>query len=237
MEQLALRVCLRDWARFETFVAGPNAAAVGALAEFDPTLPSRVTWLWGRPGTGKTHLLQAACAAVGASGAAAAYFDLQETTDPDRLEGCETLATVCLDSLELVASDPRWNAAIFRLHTLMQDLRGRLVVASRTAPSSLAFRLPDLRSRLLAGDVWQLQELDDDEQVRALQIRAARRGLALGEEAAHFLVRRLPRDMHSLCRVLDRLDEASLVAQRRLTVPFLRQALADQGAAPPARGE
>jgi len=227
MEQLALRVRLRDWARFETFIPGPNAAAFGALVATG-TSAARVLWLWGRAGAGKTHLLQAACAAAGEAGTATAYFDLRDTTDPGRLEGCETLATVCLDSLELVAGDAAWNAAIFRLYTLMQDLRGRLVVASRPAPASINFRLPDLRSRLLSADLWQLQELDDDEQVLALQIRAARRGLVLADDAALFLVRRLPRDMHSLCSVLDRLDEASLVAQRRLTVPFLRQALAAQ---------
>ena len=64
--------------------------------------------------------------------------------------------------------------------------------------------------------------------MRALQIRATRRGLVLADDAALFLVRRLPRDMHSLCGALDRLDEASLIAQRRLTVPFLRQALAER---------
>jgi DnaA family protein len=236
MEQLALRVRLRDWAHFETFVAGPNAAAVEALSNTGSTGP-RVVWLWGRAGTGKTHLLQAACAAGGASGAATAYVDLRETTEPDRLEGCQTLATVCLDSIELVAGDAGWNVALFRLHTLMQDLKGRLVVASRSPPASIAFRLADLRSRLLAADVWQLQELDDDDQVRALQLRAARRGLTLADDAASFLVRRLPRDMHSLCRVLDHLDEASLAAQRRLTVPFLRQALAAQADAARSPGE
>ena len=164
---------------------------------------------------------------AGATGATA-YIDLRDTTEPERLEGCETLTTVCLDSLEVVAGDAGWNAALFRLYTLMQDLRGRLVVASRAAPASIAFRLPDLRSRLLAADSWQLQELDDDDQVRALQLRAERRGLTLADDAALFLVHRLPRDMHSLCRVLDQLDEASLVAQRRLTMPFLRQALAAQ---------
>jgi DnaA family protein len=226
MEQLALRVRLRDWARFDTFVAGPNVAALEALADTGPAAP-RVVWLWGRAGTGKTHLLQAACAAAGATGATA-YIDLRDTTEPERLEGCETLTTVCLDSLEVVAGDPGWNAALFRLYTLMQDLRGRLIVASRAAPASIAFRLPDLRSRLLAADSWQLQELDDPGQVRALQLRAERRGLTLADDAALFLVHRLPRDMHSLCRVLDQLDEASLVAQRRLTMPFLRQALAAQ---------
>ena len=227
MEQLALRVRLRDWARLETFVAGPNAAAAGALSDTG-TGAARVLWLWGRAGTGKTHLLQAACAAAGEAGTATAYFDLRETIDPGRLDGCETLAAVCLDSLELVAGDAAWNAAIFRLYTLMHDFRGRLVVASRPAPASIEFRLPDLQSRLLSADLWQLQELDEEEQVRALQIRATRRGLVLTDDAALFLVRRLPRDMHSLCGVLDRLDEASLIAQRRLTVPFLRQALAER---------
>jgi DnaA family protein len=107
----------------------------------------------------------------------------------------------------------------------MQDLRGRLLVASRAAPAALEFSLPDLGSRLRAGDARQLLPLDDDARIRALRLRAAQRGLELGEESAQFLLRRLPRDMHTLLGVLERLDEASLAAQRRLTVPFLRQAL------------
>lgn len=225
MEQLALRVRPPDWARFATFVAGPNAAVLDALSN-PGREPPRVAWLWGRPGTGKTHLLQASCAAAGESGAAAAYFDLRSAPRPGLLEGCESLSLVCLDSMESVARRDDWNAAIFRLHTLMQDLRGRLLVASGGAPAAVEFRLPDLRSRLLAGDAWQLLPLDDDAQVRALRLRASQRGMDLPEESAQYLLRRLPRDMHTLCRALDRLDEASLAAQRRLTVPFLKQALA-----------
>jgi DnaA family protein len=132
---------------------------------------------------------------------------------------------VCLDGLERACDSADWNAAIFRLYTLMQDGPGRLYVASTAPPASLRFRLPDLRSRLLAAAVHQLRELDEDGQIEALERRAARRGLELSREAAAYLVHRMPRDMHSLCGVLDRLDEAALAAQRRLTVPFLRQAL------------
>ena len=120
---------------------------------------------------------------------------------------------------------PEWNAAIFRLHTLLQDGAGRLVVASSAPPASLTFTLPDLRSRLLAADVHQLAELDEAGQCEALRLRAAGRGLELSDEAALYLVHRLPRDMHSLFAVLDQLDEASLAAQRKLTIPFLRNAL------------
>jgi len=191
----------------------------------------RTLWLWGRPGTGKTHLLQAACAAVGEWGGAAAYFDLARTGGRRLLEGCETLDLVCLDGLEAVAADAGWNAAIFRLHTLMLDGTGRLLVASDAPPASLPFVLPDLRSRLLAASVHQLHELDEAGQVTALQLRAARRGLELTEEAALYLLHRLPRDTGSLFAMLDELDEASLAAKRRLTIPFLRRALEAHAAA------
>ena len=70
-----------------------------------------------------------------------------------------------------------------------------------------------------------LQTLDDDEQVTALQLRANLRGFELPDEAAQYLLRRLPRDMASLCTFLDELDEESLVSQRRLTVPFVREVM------------
>jgi DnaA family protein len=222
MQQLPLRVRLGDAARFDGFVAGANAEVLGLLTG---PVPPRVLWLWGRAGTGKTHLLQAACANASASGGAATYLDLDSGGSPALLDGCETLDLVCLDGIERISDDGEWNAAVFRLYTLMQDSPGRLYVASTAPPASLRFRLADLRSRLLAGALHQLHELDEHGQVEALVRRAARRGLELSPEAATWLVHRLPRDMHSLCGMLDRLDEAALAAQRRLTVPFLRQVL------------
>ncbi|MFO1408544.1 MAG: DnaA regulatory inactivator Hda [Steroidobacteraceae bacterium] len=230
MRQLPLGVRLRDTARFESYVPGPNGEVVALLAGPAAAMP-RVVWVWGRDGSGKTHLLEAACAAAAARDGAATYIDPAAGAEPGWLEGCEGLDLVCLDSLDAIADDPAWNAAIFRLHTLMQDGPGRLLIASGAPPASLPFQLPDLRSRLLAASVHQLRELGDADLVEALRLRAARRGLELAEEGATYLLHRLPRDMHTLCAVLDRLDEASLAAQRRLTVPFLRSVLGDQ---PPA---
>jgi DnaA family protein len=231
MQQLPLRVRLGEAARFDGFIAGSNSEVVNRLTGASPP---RVLWLWGRAGAGKTHLLQAACAAVSAAGGAATYLDLAAGGEPALLDGCETLDLVCLDAIDRVAAGADWNAAIFRLYTLMQDSPGRLYVASTAPPASLRFSLPDLRSRLLAASVYQLHELDEQGQVMALERRAERRGLELPAEAAVWLVRRMPRDMHSLCGVLDRLDEAALAAQRRLTVPFLRQVLGDPDQAPVA---
>jgi DnaA-homolog protein len=226
MRQLPLGVRLRETARFSSFVAGDNDELFERLT--NEHAPTTGVWIWGRPGAGKTHLLQATCAAAGDRGATAAYFDLAAGLVPDVLDGIEAVAVACLDGLELVSADAAWNAALFRLHTLLQEARGRLVVASGPAPATLEFALPDLRSRLLAADVFQLHELGDEGLVDALQRRAAQRGLELSADAAAYLLQRLPRDMHTLCHVLDRLDDASLAAQRRLTLPFVRTALAQR---------
>jgi DnaA family protein len=45
------------------------------------------------------------------------------------------------------------------------------------------------------------------------------------DETASYLLRRLPRDMPALFDLLDQLDEASLAAQRKLTVPFVKSVL------------
>ena len=226
MRQMPLRVRVRDASRFSTFVAGRNEQAVERLA--DPARDGRCIWLWGRSGTGKTHLLQAACAEAGDRGDTAAYVDLAAEPTIEQLEGLETLMIVCLDGVDRVAASADWNAAIFRTHTLMQDARSRLIVATLAAPATLTFALSDLRSRLLAAEIFQLRELDDAGLLIALQLRAGQRGLELSDEGAEFLLRRLPRDMHTLCATLDQLDDASLAAQRKLTLPFLREALADR---------
>jgi DnaA family protein len=224
MEQLPLRMRLRDSARYASYVVSGNEQAVDAVRAQDAP---RVVWLWGRAGTGKTHLLQAACADSGERGAAAAYFDVASADSSAMLEGCESLDLVCLDGLEAVAGVPAWNAAMFRLHTLLLEGSGRLLVATTAPPAGIDFTLPDLRSRLLAAAVFQLRELDEPGQCAALRLRASVRGLELSEEVALYLVHRLPRDLPSLLGVLERLDVASLAAQRRLTIPFLKQVLSE----------
>ena len=62
------------------------------------------------------------------------------------------------------------------------------------------------------------------------QLRARLRGFELPQETSRWLQRRFPRDMRRLYDLLDTLDEAALAAQRRLTVPFIREVLGRAGA-------
>lgn len=220
MKQLALGVRLRADAVFESFWPALNGEIVAALRT-----PSTVPlWLWGAPASGKTHLLQAVCAAAGE---AAAYFPLDRALalPPEALAGFERSRVLCVDDVDAVAGDLAWERALFRLFNEAAELRTRLIFAAAAAPRQAGWSLEDWRSRAGACVVYQLRELDDEGRVEALRLRAAQRGLQLPYETSEYLLKRMPRDLRSLFEILDQLDEASLVAQRRLTIPFIRDAL------------
>jgi DnaA family protein len=213
-------VRLRAGAVFESFWPGLNGEAVAAVRA-PGTLP---LWLWGASGSGKTHLLQAACAAAGE---AAAYFPLARplALPPEALAGFERTRLLCIDDVDAVAGDPAWERALFQLFNEAAELHTRLIFAAAGPPRQSNWCLEDWRSRAAACIVYQLRELDDDGRIEALRLRAAQRGLQLPYETSEYLLKRMPRDLRSLFEILDQLDEASLEAQRRLTIPFIRDAL------------
>ena len=224
MRQLPLGVRLPAHAVFESFAIGVNAEIVAALRDPDPT----PLWLWGAPGSGKTHLLQATCAAASAAGpGGSAYFSLNPVLvlPPEALAGYERARVLCVDEVDQVAGNEPWERVLFELFNTAGEVGSKLIFAAAQAPRQIAWCLDDWRSRASACLVYQLQEPDDAGRAEALRLRAAQRGLQLPEETSDYLLKRMPRDLPSLCRLLDELDEASLVAQRRLTVPFIRDAL------------
>jgi len=231
MQQLPLPVRLRASSVFESYYGGANQDAVNRLSSVVPHERPTSVWLYGPAGSGKTHLAQALCARAGKQQLAAAYMPLVELgeTNPELLSGCETLSLVCLDDWEAISARADWERAIFRLHTLLEDHGGRLIITASSPPGAVRMGLRDLASRLAAGVVIKLQTLSDEEQANALKLRAAQLGLMLPSDTAQFLLRRLPRDMTSLCEALDKLDGASLASQRRLTVPFAKSVLGDAG--------
>ncbi len=247
MKQLALGVRLRSEAVFDSYWPGINSEVVSAL-RMAGTSP---LWLWGSQGTGKTHLLQAACAAAGALGMAtigvsdrapedadasvarmpAAYFPLDRELGlpPEALAGFERSGVLCVDDVDAVAGDLLWERALFRLFNDAAELRTRLIFAASKPPLQPNWSLEDWRSRAAACVVYHLRELDEEGRIEALRLRAAQRGLQLPYETSEYLLKRTPRDLRSLFDLLDELDEASLVAQRRLTIPFIRDALEKHG--------
>jgi DnaA-homolog protein len=224
LRQLSLGMRLQDRAVFASFLAGGNALALAGaklLAAGDDML----LYLHGPEGTGKSHLLQAICAAVPGAG----YFPLLQLQQYGAgvLEGASQLPVIAIDNLEAVAGDQEWEQQLFRLYNDCLARGARLAIAAAVPAAHLGVGLPDLRSRLAAMPQIALRPLDEAEQRAALQLRAAMRGIELPQETVLYLQRRFPRDIGSLHELLDRLDLASLQEQRRVTVPFIRAVLGE----------
>jgi len=219
---------LRERAVFDSFVAGANLAAVEQLRALARGASAGVYWLSGAQGVGKTHLLQATCAMASSAGADTAYLPLSQLValGPETLEGWHSSRVMALDDLAAVAGRRDWEQGLFRLYREAEE-RGAALLASAAAPPLLLnFSLPDLASRFAAATLLPLRPLDESEQRQALRLRARARGLELPEETALYLQRRFRRDLATLYELLDAIDEAALQAQRRLTVAFIRQVLA-----------
>jgi len=212
--------------RLETFVAAPEGAVAQMRAA--ATTPG-ADWLYlaGAAGTGKSHLLLAACAEADAQGRRAGYLPLAAARGRmrDAIEALDGNDLIALDGLDAIAGERDDEIALFDAHNRARAAGRTVLYAAREQPDALALVLPDLRSRLSQCARIVLAPLDDAGRREMLQQRAQRRGWTLDDVAADWLLRRVGRDLAGLAALLDRLDRASLAAQRRVTVPFLRQVL------------
>lgn len=227
MQQLPLGVRLQDRATFDSFVAGPNTQVLARLQAM-ASGERAVAWVCGLAGSGRTHLLHAVCAAAPLT-LRVAYLPLATLPHSEAVtavfESAGEVDVLCLDDLDHLVGEPTAERALFSAYRRLEERQRSLLVSASQPPAALLWTLADIGSRFAASDVFVLHPLDEAAQHEALTRRAAGRGLDLPEETARYLLRRSPRDMASLCRLLDDIDVASLSAQRRLTVPFVRALL------------
>jgi DnaA-homolog protein len=204
MRQLTLPIARIEPPSFDTFVAAGNEAAVAhlqAIAAADPSLPAVPVYLWGAAGSGKTHLLTALAAQVGTASGWTIVDD------------CHRL-------------DAAQQHVLFTQFVEAATSGSAIVAAGASPPVDLPVR-EDLRTRLGWGHVFELHPLDDEHTGIALRGEAQRRGIALGDEVMHYLLTRFPRNLAGQIALLNRLDGYSLSLHRGVTVPLLKQMLAE----------
>lgn len=214
-----------DRFNFEQYWPGPNREPVTFLQQAVDSQTATPVYLWGEKGTGRSHLLQATCTLAASQKKKVIYIPLEENSqlNPEMLVGMESLDIVCLDDIGAIAGGYAWEVAIFNLYNRLVAGHRTLIVAADCAPAALPIQLADLKSRLSAGVTWHLQALEEKDRLLALRQRAHARGFELPDDVMEYLARRVARDMHSLFAWLDKLDHATLVSKKKLTVPFVRE--------------
>ncbi|MBF8269444.1 MAG: DnaA regulatory inactivator Hda [Gammaproteobacteria bacterium] len=212
---------------FELYVTRNNLETIASLKRVATGAGIRNHYLWGQPGTGKSHLLQAACTLASDSGRTAAYIPLRQHGElsPGMLAGLGDLDLVCIDDLDDIQGQADWERALFVLFNEMRDKQRPLLFSATTSPKGNEISMPDLKSRLAWDLVYHLAPIDEASLITALQLRAHARQFDFPDDVVEFLVKRLSRDTHTLFQLLNQLDTASLQSQKKLTIPFVKSVL------------
>ena len=223
--QLPLGVQLRESVGFGTFCTGPNDEAVAAIRTL--IHGGGAVYLHGGDDSGKTHLLHALVQAATEAGRRASYLDVREFRQQpvSMLDGLENQDVVALDNLESAFLQTEWTLGVLRLLDALRARNKALVLSAQRPPLRVDCVLPDLATRLSACTVFGLRHPSDSDRRDWLRERAAARGLEMSEDIAELIVGRLSRDNPTLLASIETLDRAALAAQRKLTLPFVRQSL------------
>jgi DnaA family protein len=231
--QLVLPVLQKHDFHLDNFIADENLSAIrhvrNRLSQRDsPSSAKPITFLFGAPGTGKTHLLLAFHQYADDIGLQGQYVDMRQVQKlpPPIIQGIGSLDLVCIDNIDAVSADGAWQVQLFDAINQFIENGGKQFLVSSSRPlQSIEFSLPDLASRLQWGTTFQLHDLDETHKTAALAAHFLERGIGVQEEVITFLMRRCERDMHKLVDLVDKLDKMSLQQKRKLTIPFIKDAL------------
>lgn len=210
-QQVLPNIRLPQAPTLDNFVIGSNSEVLTALERFASGKESRAHYLWGEPGSGRSHLLGAVAAQMAAVMLHGADVS-GDFTPPDR-------TIIVVDDVE--ALSPAAQIALFRCFNDMRPRSLRLLLSGRTSPLQLACR-EDLRTRIGQALIYEIKPLTDADKASALHWHATQRGMRVDDNVIEYLLRHGRRDLPSLMAVLDALDQQSLEQKRPVTLPLLR---------------
>ena len=217
--QLLLDIHTEQRPTLDNFVAGANAELLARLSALAQPRTFDAVYLWGPPGSGRTHLLRATHAAADAARRRAVYVAGGEAGAE---LPCPPGGLLVVDDADRL--DETAQIALFRAFNTARLAGLALLMSGATAPLQLALR-EDLRTRIGSALVYEVKPLTDEDKAAALKSHAVRRGMRIEDELIDFLLRHAPRDLSTLMAVLDALDRVSLERKRPVTLPLLREVL------------
>ncbi|MCY4226355.1 MAG: DnaA/Hda family protein [Gammaproteobacteria bacterium] len=209
----------------DNFAGQANRVLIADLREFvSGTRQSRVMYVWGQPGSGKTHLLHACSVENQRLGMTSAYCSLGGMGGKNLIAGIsDPSSLVCIDDLDCIEQEGDVQEALFHTCQLLQAGKGRLLVSGNCRLAEIGLTLKDLESRLNSGGMFRILPLSDEEKKDALRSRSVQKGFVLEEPALNYILINYSRQVGDLFDLLDRLGRESLRRQRKITVPFIRQ--------------
>ncbi len=185
--------------------------------------------LWGKSGSGKTHLLNASAHFARQQGISFQLYDGIELVqyDADLFEDLESCQVLAVDNLDALCGNQKWEEKCYQIINISRNAGLGFLFTLSENPSYLSCRLADFQSRLSWGLLLQLHPTGEMDIANVIKLRAAMLGIELSEEVIAYLLTHYSRQLSEQIKLLRVLDNASLSAQKRITIPLIKQTLAD----------
>jgi len=227
MDQLILKLQPDTSSVFENYYTGKNEPLINEISSVEKISSLQQVFIWGGKNLGKSHLLQATCSRFSSENRNSVYLPMREIKlhSTSVIDGLESISLICIDDISEICGNSKWELAVFNLINSVRATKNCILISSDQAPDHLKITLADLKSRFSWGPVYKLQELNDEQQVDAITLRASFLGFDLPKESAKFLQNHLKRDMQHLYKAVLSLEKETLVQQRKITIPFIKSVL------------
>jgi len=175
--------------------------------------------IYGERGSGKTHLSY-----IWQEKTKAQYFtghDFNRMDIEDLLKGEGPLI---LDDAHLIEKEEK----LFHFYNHIMDKKGSFLLLSLFPPSQWTLRLPDLQSRLKVIPAIKIHAPDETLLSRLITKLFQDLQVRVESDVVSFLVKHMERSFQSADTWVERLNRASLIQKRRITIPLVRELLEEE---------
>ena len=181
--------------------------------------------IYGTSKVGKSFLLQSLCNYFSEANKSSLYIPLKELNSYETglLDNLEKLNLVCIDDLEIIAGDNKWETAIFNLINDCLLSSCRIVFCSNINPSLISFQLKDLFSRIQKINQMEVFPVKSDNLAEAVRFFADLRSINIGDKEIAYLINHSKRSMGDLITNINQLDKLSMQLKRKITIPLIKK--------------
>ena len=210
-DKVGLGLTTASEASFDTFFVGENEIALDRVREGE-----RI-WLFGEPATGKSHVLHS----LARETVDASYI----TEHPPKLDKDPASPLLLIDDIDALCGNEENEYALFAVYEATDFGKTRWVVSAQSAPNEVSFLYRDLASRMSLFERVELRPVPESARGSLLRFWANDRAIGISDEVIQFLLDRIPRTQQSLWDTLQKLDRTSMLENRTLTIPFVREVM------------
>lgn len=226
IQQLTLELPHRPALGKEDFLISPCNQEAVKLIDLWPRWNFFAVCIYGSEGCGKTHLANVFSNKV----SMLTNYPYKIPTIKAQQLKLETVHELFQQNSCLIVEDLNNNIneeAMFHLYNLYRNEGGNILFTSLQAPARLNFKLKDLQSRMNIIPSAEIKA-PDDELLSSLLIKLFMdRQLNVSPEIINYLLNNMERSFAYARKIVAQIDRLSLSRKRAVSIPLIKDAIAD----------